>query len=337
MGKLAPATQAVLDALAEHGTSTVDDLASRVSKSRTSVERAIRQLADAGLIAPGDRGPDENAPERWQAVEANDQSQPDSPDQQDRPDTNGAPTEEQAEIGDSGTAGGVPEEQRMVTDEHPTGGPDSLDLESREFDVVNESASATEQPVAGIRTRTPDRKVLILAGVLGSQPAGATSDTITAISGLNPATVVRLLQAMAQAEAAIYQPEDAEAGTPGLWRMGPGDLAAVDPNPEPPRCPTCGQTIKQARTNQLHAGSGAPGVNNDGSAKFAPGELATAVEGFLGAHAGHIFSPQTITKELESQLGRSISSGAVANACHTLVKTGKARVIGETPFTVTSA
>ena len=275
---LTPAVKAVLDALTELGEGNVHEIAERSGKARSTVDKALRQLADAGLIVEVDRGDDaaEGTPTRWQ------------------------PTPD-AEDGD-GTDDG-------------------------QDDDGNEAADAPARP------RPADRKVLIVAGVLGDYPDGATVEAIADASGLGAATVARLLTAMAQADAARRVPADPEAGTPELWQPGEGKASAVDPNPAPERCPTCGQVIRASRTSTAGSANGSGAVNNDGSQPLARGVLRGWVLEFINAHPGHEFTPQDIATELSAQHNREISSGAVRNNCTKAAAAGRIVLVSDTPLT----
>ena len=277
---LTPAVKAVLDALTELGEGNVHEIAERSGKARSTVDKALRQLADAGLIVEVDLGDDaaEGTPTRWQPTPTNDGSD-------------------------------------ETDDGQDDGGEDAAD--------------------AAARPRPADRKVLIVAGVLGDYPDGATIDVIADACGLGVATVARLLTAMAQADAARRIPADPENGSPDLWQPGEGKASAVDPNPAPERCPTCGQVIRATRTTTASAnGSGA--VNNDGNQPLARNVLRGWVLEFINAHPGHVFTPQDIATELSAQHGRDISSGAVRNNCTTLAAGGQIQLATETPLAFTA-
>ncbi|MFI5489236.1 MarR family transcriptional regulator [Micromonospora echinaurantiaca] len=64
---LTPATQAVLDALTALGQGNVHELADRSGKARSTTDKAIKTLADAGLIVPvdPDADPADGTPTRW--------------------------------------------------------------------------------------------------------------------------------------------------------------------------------------------------------------------------------------------------------------------------------
>ncbi|MCM0673673.1 MarR family transcriptional regulator [Micromonospora phytophila] len=64
---LTPATQAVLDALTELGHGNVHELADQAGKARSTTDKAIKTLADAGVIVAvqTDADPAEGTPTRW--------------------------------------------------------------------------------------------------------------------------------------------------------------------------------------------------------------------------------------------------------------------------------
>jgi hypothetical protein len=113
----------------------------------------------------------------------------------------------------------------------------------------------------------------------------------------------------------------------------------VDPNPAPPRCPTCHQVIRNstprvAATVTTRGGSGT--VNSDGDEPLGRGQLRGWVEQFINAQPGHEFTPGTIAEALGAQHGRTISPGAVLNNCRTLAMNGQIQVVRQEPFTVTA-
>ncbi|MFY1703046.1 helix-turn-helix domain-containing protein [Micromonospora sp. WMMA1923] len=84
---LTPATQAVLDALTELGQGDVHALADKAGKARSTTEKAIKTLVDAGLVSAVDTGPEaaDGTPTRWTLTEvpegADSTSQDTSPDE----------------------------------------------------------------------------------------------------------------------------------------------------------------------------------------------------------------------------------------------------------------
>jgi hypothetical protein len=149
-------------------------------------------------------------------------------------------------------------------------------------------------------------------------------------SGLRAQVVGRVLAAMEAVDAALRV-----TGASGaeLWARGDGDLSTVDLDNVTPtiECPNCAHRIPlpagagARRTGPRRAGASAPGVNGDGQAKFAKGELRELVLGFVSAHPGHVFSAGTVTRELEAALGRVVSPGAVGNNLNALVGLGLIR------------
>jgi DNA-binding transcriptional ArsR family regulator len=249
---LTPATQAVLKALAELGQGNVHELAEKSGKARSTTDRAIKTLADAGLIVAVDLGADaaEGTPTRWTlseraaaALDAADLSDEaaagldaaDDPvfDAADEPDT--GDTEQTGD--DDSAAPDTGDRDDEATGMQKTSGEDEPD---------NDNADATDAPVEdGPRTtvvtppRPGDRKVMAIKGVLADHPDGATIEVIVAESGISHPTTIRLLAAMEQADAARRKP-----GLPERWIAGPTKASEVDPNPEPPRCALCFQVIR---------------------------------------------------------------------------------------------
>ncbi|MDG6108787.1 helix-turn-helix domain-containing protein [Dactylosporangium aurantiacum] len=80
---LTPATQAILDALTELGQGNVHELADKAGKARSTTDKAIKTLADAGLIVAvdTDADPAEGTPTRWTLANPADdiEAQPDYP------------------------------------------------------------------------------------------------------------------------------------------------------------------------------------------------------------------------------------------------------------------
>lgn len=256
---LTPAAQAVLDALTELGQGNVLELADKSSKARSTTDKAIKTLADAGVIVAVDTGTDpaDGTPTRWTLAtpaEATDAAPGDDPDRADElnagvdeteqladpdrdkaadePDTsNTAPADQHGNevVGDDADDAADEKEDEPEYDDASDGGPDSgnEDVESAAIIVV--------QP-----TRPGDRKVMAIKGILADYgDDGATLDRIVAESGIGNVTAARLLTAMEQADAARRLP-----GLPERWIPGPTKASEVDPNPEPPRCPLCLQVIR---------------------------------------------------------------------------------------------
>jgi hypothetical protein len=285
---LSPSVQATLDALTGLGEGDAHEIAQQSGKSRSTTDKALRQLADGKLIVEVGLGTDaaEGTPPRWRpAAEAVAGDLSTSPDPGD-------------EGGNDGTA---------------------------------ETAAAASDPTA--RPRPADRKVLIVAGVLGDYPDGATIEVVADACGLGVATVARLLTAMAEVDAARRIPADPDAGTPELWQPGEGKASAVDPNPAPQRCTTCGQVIRSGRTTPV---TGSAAVNNDGSQPLGRNILRGWVLEFIGAHPGHQFTPQVIATELSAQHSRDISAGAVRNNCTTLAAAGQIQLATKSPLAFTA-
>ncbi|MFC7279605.1 MarR family transcriptional regulator [Paractinoplanes rhizophilus] len=253
---LTPATQAVLKALVELGQGNVHELTERSGKARSTTDKAIRTLAEAGVIVEVDLGADpaEGTPARWTlsddakaALDSADLSDENAagPDEiDDEPDSDPA---DEAATGDSTSQ--APE--TGDADDETTGeqAPSDADENDRDDDGDQDDEEGTDGPVrGGPRTvvappRPGDRKVMAIKGVLAEfGDDGATVDEIVAESGISHPTTVRLLDAMQQADAARRLPP--KTGQPQRWIAGPTKASEVDPNPEPPRCALCFQVIR---------------------------------------------------------------------------------------------
>jgi len=263
---LTPATQAVLKALVDLGQGNVHELAEKSGKARSTTDKAIRTLSEAGLIVEVDLGADpaEGTPTRWTlsedaaaALDAADLSDeptagPDEtgddpdPDPAAEPDTRGS-----RPFGDDDSpASQTGDHDDETTDGQPTPYEDDTDSDDETDDEdetdddgpddTGVAATAGPRATATAPTRPGDRKVMAIKGVLADHnDDGATVDVIVAESGISHPTTIRLLAAMQQADAARRLP-----GLPERWIAGPTKASEVDPNPEPPRCPLCFQVIR---------------------------------------------------------------------------------------------
>jgi DNA-binding transcriptional ArsR family regulator len=247
---LSPATQAILKALAELGQGTVHELAEKSGKARSTTDRAIKTLADAGLIVAVDTGADlaEGTPARWTlsedataALEAADLT--DEPAVgADEPDLAGPDSDNTGDVEPSGTADNAGDHpatdgvDNAADAQQASGGDASGSDDSDDADAMKQ---AEDRTVVLQSARPGDRKVMAVKGVLADHSDGATIEVIVAESGISHPTAMRLLAAMEQADAARRLP-----GQPERWIPGPTKASEVDPNPEPPRCPLCLQVIR---------------------------------------------------------------------------------------------
>ncbi len=250
---LTPATQAVLKALAELGQGNVHELAEKSGKARSTTDKAIRTLAEAGLIVEVDLGADpaEGTPARWtlsedtaaalgtadltdEAMAGLDETgdNPGSGVTDDEPDDgNNDPLSD-----DDSRTNDEPDNRQEPSDE------DTADSEGKPDDQDDTDALAEvgPRPPVVAASRPGDRKVMAIKGVLADHGEdGATVDMIVADSGISHPTTIRLLAAMEQADAARRLP-----GLQHRWISGPTKASEVDPNPEPPRCALCFQVIR---------------------------------------------------------------------------------------------
>ncbi|ADU11472.1 hypothetical protein ML5_6028 [Micromonospora sp. L5] len=271
---LTPAAQAVLDALTDLGQGDVHELADRAGKARSTTDKALKSLADAGLIVPVDTDADaaDGASTRW-ALPAPDGAAAAEPDAA-------------VDLGDQQTAAADDESEQLIgsdldtsasepanggaadpsRDDHADKAPDEAEDEtdhddSRGRDDDSSEAGESSAVVAVQPARPGDRKVMAIKGVLADYgDAGATIDLIVAESGIGHATASRLLTAMEQADAARRLP-----GLPERWVAGPTRASEVDPNPEPPRCPLCSQVVRGQTSMPIAAAAVLPLIRPDGT------------------------------------------------------------------------
>ncbi|PTA43530.1 MarR family winged helix-turn-helix transcriptional regulator [Micromonospora sp. RP3T] len=272
---LTPAAQAVLDALTDLGQGDVHELADRAGKARSTTDKALKTLADAGLIVPVDTDADaaDGAPTRWALPipDGTDTPEPDAAvdlgDQQ----TAGVDESEQLTGSDTDTGASEPAtgdtsaaDQTRIdhADKAPDEAVDETDQDdSRGHDNDSSEADERSAVVAVQPARPGDRKVMAIKGVLADYgDAGSTIDLIVAESGIGHATASRLLTAMEQADAARRLP-----GLPERWVTGPTRASEVDPNPEPPRCPLCSQVIRGHTSMPIAAAAMLPLIRPDGT------------------------------------------------------------------------
>ncbi|MCW6003718.1 MarR family transcriptional regulator [Micromonospora sp. CPCC 205371] len=243
MDNLSTGAQQVLDALTEIGQGTVAEIREKTGKAKSTTDKAIRELADAGRIVETEPG--DGNPARWSITAP--AAEPTSPDEalDAQPDTGTDAVQDEAvdpgdgDPADTSDPGQLDESSDPLTDAAADPADDNGDSGGPAGDSDTQAGQVPARP------RPPaDRKVLAVAGVLGDYPDGATIDEISEACGFNVGVVARLLQAMEQADAARRIPANAEAGTAERWQPGPGKASEVDPNPEPPRCLWCQQTIR---------------------------------------------------------------------------------------------
>jgi hypothetical protein len=346
MDQLSPAARAVLEALAALGQGSVSDIRANTGKTRAATERAVRDLAVAGLIIPTDPG--DGGPVLWHVPTAADAAPDAAPEAAPDAAPDAAVAAEAAasppvDAPDGATGHGTPpgdantdndSEANSEAEAEPSDEASETDAGQDGRPASGHAADVTPPAQPTTPARPADRKVLIVAGVLGDYPAGTTVEVIADACGLGLATVVRLLAAMEQADAARRVPADPQAGTPELWQPGDGKASAVDPNPAPPRCATCGQVIRMARPRP--AASADRAANSDGNEPLARNVLRSWVLDFVNTNPGRAFTPQDIATELSARHNRVISGGAVRNNCTTLAAAGQIRLASTTPQTFTA-
>ncbi|MFI7609555.1 helix-turn-helix domain-containing protein [Micromonospora sp. NPDC049366] len=271
---MTPGTRAVLDALVALGQGTAHELSERSGKARSTTDRAIKTLADAGLIvAVGtDADTTDGTPTRWapsERVAAETQERDVSTDAEpgaDKPDgaEDDTPTGE-TDASDTDRVEAGQADDDAGSDHTPPGGEPSgadvgphpaevgegdgdshdpgtvaTDDDTSDADKDSDGSDAKDRVTVVQPSRPGDRKVMTIKAVLSEHgDDGATIGEIVAESGIGETTAARLLTAMEQADAARLLP-----GVPRRWIAGPTKASEVDPNPAPPRCPLCLQVVK---------------------------------------------------------------------------------------------
>ncbi|MEU7779176.1 MSCRAMM family adhesin SdrC [Micromonospora parva] len=285
---LTPATQAVLDALTDLGQGDVHELADKSGKARSTTDKAIKTLADAGVIVAvdTDADPAEGTTARWTLATPSDSdtfSPVDAADETDvgDPDLDNTAGQPHMEVGHQPTdAVHGPTAENDRPDDGSDDAVDTPDTETADqsgsqidSDDATEPDGATvddadrgedeQAPIVAVMqpARPGDRKVMAIKGVLADYgDIGATLDLIVGESGISHPTASRLLTAMEQANAARRLP-----GLPQRWIAGPTKASEVDPNPEPPRCPLCYQVIRGLATAPSATAAVLPLIRPDGT------------------------------------------------------------------------
>ncbi|MBM0224522.1 helix-turn-helix domain-containing protein [Micromonospora sp. ATA51] len=280
LSTMTPATRAVLEALRDLGEGNVNELADKSGKAVSTVHKALKTFAGAGLITEVDTGADpaEGTPARWTIAEgvltegtdlsidadlgdddqaggdgddtdlsngdASDTDAADGGDEQpaDEPDGTDADqdSDDDADDDDADDDDADDDDAEDDTEEDEDGDEDDSDDDPEDEDDADEDDQGKGRVTIVQPSRPGDRKVMAIKGVLAE-------------FGEDGATLDQIV-----AESGIGHPtasrlltamEQADAarrlpGTPGRWIAGPTKASDVDPNPEPPRCPLCFQVVK---------------------------------------------------------------------------------------------
>ncbi|OON28192.1 MULTISPECIES: helix-turn-helix domain-containing protein [unclassified Micromonospora] len=285
---LTPATQAVLDALTTLGQGNVQELADTSGKARSTTDRAIKALAEAGLIVAVDTDADaaESTPTRWTLAtpaEATDTAPQDT--DQDDEHTAGTDAPEHADPSPDAETG-EPDSEPAGTPDGPvdnggdgdigqdggTGQDEGGDADGTEPETdpgdqgdvadTDEPTDLDDQPDAGDGGSAGDGEDEAPAAAV-VQPARPGDRKVMAIKGVladhgdDGATLDVIVaesgigHATATRLLTAMEQADAARRLPGLpqrWIPGPTKASEVDPNPEPPRCPLCHQVIRGLAT-----------------------------------------------------------------------------------------
>ncbi|WP_328383604.1 MarR family transcriptional regulator [Micromonospora zamorensis] len=285
---LTPATQAVLDALTDLGQGDVHELADKSGKARSTTDKAIKTLADAGVIVAvdPDADPAEGTPARWTLATPSDADallpadpagaddigdpEPDNAADQPHMDVGHQPTDAvdgasaENDRPDDGSDDAVDTPDTETADQSGSqlDSDDATESDGTTVDNADRGKDEQAPTVAAVQPARPgDRKVMAIKGVLADYGnGGATLDVIVAESGISHPTASRLLTAMEQADAARRLP-----GLPQRWIPGPTKASEVDPNPQPPRCPLCYQVIRGLATTPSATAAVLPLIRPDGT------------------------------------------------------------------------
>ncbi|MGC4862838.1 MarR family transcriptional regulator [Micromonospora sp. DT41] len=285
---LTPATQAVLDALTDLGQGDVHELADKSGKARSTTDKAIKTLADAGVIVAvdPDADPAEGKPARWtlatpsdadallpaDPADAADIGEPEPDNAADQPQmeaghqptdaVDGASAENDRPDDGSDDAVDTPDTETADQSGSQVDSDDATESDGTTADNADRGKDEQAPTVAAVQPARPgDRKVMAIKGVLADYgDIGATLDLIVGESGISHPTASRLLTAMEQADAARRLP-----GLPQRWIAGPTKASEVDPNPQPPRCPLCYQVIRGLATAPSATAAVLPLIRPDGT------------------------------------------------------------------------
>ncbi|MEU0150629.1 MarR family transcriptional regulator [Micromonospora fulviviridis] len=283
LSTMTPATQAVFNALHHLGQGNVHELADQSGKARSTVDKAIKILSDAGLIVPVDTDADaaEGVPTRWTMAEGvtesvtSDDADLDLGQGNDVNDTeaDNIPDLEAGETGDNladdpeldggDSTGQDGADDQAASNDGEDANPDSADAgadsdsqdsDHEDEDEDTESDEATDDEDDDESEGQPVRAAITV--VQQSRPGDRKIMTIKAVIaeyGDDGATLDEIVNesgighpTASRLLAAMEQADAARRlpGTPGRWIAGPTKASEVDPNPEPPRCPVCFQVVK---------------------------------------------------------------------------------------------
>ncbi|MBL6280280.1 MarR family transcriptional regulator [Micromonospora fiedleri] len=325
---LTPATQAVLDALTELGQGNVHELADKAGKARSTTDKAIKTLADAGLIAEvdTDADPAEGTPTRWTlatSVEAADAVPDDATDlggeHPVNPDEtvplNGIDPDNAADQPDIGDT-----EQADQTDYGDDGA--TLDLIVAESGIGHVTATrllaAMEQ--ADAARRLPGEPQRWIPGP-------------TKASEVDPNPEPPRCPLCCQVIRGLANAPSATAAVLPLIRPD-GTLHIVGPDGETHIVTLPTRTApRAAATTRTVARSGDGTVNADGNQPFGRGELERLTLDYLAASPGRQMTPQDIATALAAQLNRAVSNGAVRNNLTKAAAAGRILLVSDNPLT----
>jgi hypothetical protein len=292
--KLSPSAKLTLDAL-QTGPGNVHELSDRTGRSRSTTDKAINDLAKAGLIVKVDDGGDsaDGAPTRWQLAEA----PADAETGQQEPDGRDTATE--------------PDTDTSVAD-IPNADADAA-TQAEEADPAADPQPGTEPPATGDGT-TPASEA--------PADGGATSDGDGTPDGETKP------EGKTEPDG---EEKKAEAEPPKLCRGCQAQMPKICEccwQKTPAYCGKCRKDMPQVRRGE----PGEPVILANGLPKLAPGELEAMVEKVMREQPLPAF--QGIVGWTGGRLAIHIpgrSPGAMTNAMRKFTKEGKAELIGDNP------
>jgi hypothetical protein len=292
MDKLTPSAQRTLDALTS-GPGNVHELSERTGRSRSTTDKAINDLAKAGLIVKVDDGgdPADGAPTRWQLADpapAADEAIESDTDTSGTAKTDAATPDEATESAPLGDAPDPADEPQPSVTETPTAGGGQIGAESGGDAQPDSTATPDEQATTDGDTTTDGK----------AKPGGDKQTEV------EPPKLCRGCQAQ--------MPKVCE----DCWQKTPA------------YCGKCRRTMPQVRRGE----PGEPIILSNGLPKLRPGELEAMVEKVmreqpLPAFGGVVgWTGGRLAIHLPGR-----SPGAITNAMRKFTTAGTAELIGDNP------
>ncbi|GAA3741918.1 hypothetical protein GCM10022225_26810 [Plantactinospora mayteni] len=301
--KLSPSAKLTLDAL-NAGPGNVHELSERTGRSRSTTDKAINDLAKAGLIVKVEDGgdPADGAPARWQLADPASadgdavQPEPNGGGEAAEPDPDGAAEADPATPDDPANREASPE---LAADAQPadagTSPEDGQDRTALDGEAPPDMQTAPDGEAADQEQATSDGD---------GTPAGDANPDGEKLAEAEPPKLCRGCQAQ--------MPKICEC----CWQKTPA------------YCGTCRRNMPQVRRGE----PGEPVILSNGLPKLRPGELEAMVEKVMREQPMPAFAG--IVGWTGGRLAVHIpgrSPGAMTNAMRKFAKEGKAELIGDDP------